>query len=93
MKIIHVKSCCYCPYRRWHEASCSRSSYDMYRCEAKYKELASEIEVVVSPMSVNPITQTITKEVKKTVWSADGKTEWNGKIPEWCPLHDEGVKA
>jgi len=94
LKIIKVRSCCYCPYRRYREADCnSRSGRDSYRCEATYKELARELEVVASPMSVNTITQEITKEVRKTVWSADRRTEWDGEIPDWCPLHDEEVKA
>jgi hypothetical protein len=35
---------------------------------------------------VSMTTQSITPGITKMIYSADGKTEWNGSIPVWCPL-------
>jgi hypothetical protein len=90
MKIIEVTSCCNCPNRykiSYDVYDDTPDRFNKYVCRKLDYTIASKsLECVIKPMMVCVTTQSITPGITKMIYSADGKTEWNGSIPVWCPL-------
>lgn len=93
MKIIKVASCCQCP-NLYHITYCGYDDTDpdkhsRYMCRKEDRALAlKNLEQIIKPLVVCVVTQSIIPGVTNWIHSADGKTKWDGKIPDWCPLED-----
>jgi hypothetical protein len=91
MRVIKIASCCECP-NRYHiiDMTCNPEACNRFICRKLNRALATKsLEHVITPMAVCAATQEITPGITKMKYTADGKTEWDGSIPCWCPLEWE----
>jgi len=61
---------------------------EYYYCKEAGKTLAAQRKIVIAEAYTNAFTQQITRQQEKWIFTSDEKTEWDGSIPEWCPLED-----
>jgi hypothetical protein len=88
MKIIKITSCCDCP-NRVHiiDMTYNPDACNKYVCNKLNRTLATKsLGRVIKPMTVCVPTQSITTGITAWKYTADGKTEWDGSIPDWCQL-------
>jgi hypothetical protein len=88
MRVIKITSCCDCP-NRVHiiDMTCNPNAHTRHVCRKLNRSLATKsLERVIKPMTVCAPTQSITPGITKWAYTANGNTDWDGSIPEWCPL-------
>ena len=87
MKLIRVDNCLTCPNCEFNSPECGN---DNYYCNELPRTLAKESSIMIRGAVIHPITHQVTSPVVKWMFTADGKTEWTGIIPEDCPLEEAG---